>query len=86
MNKYGKSHTHTQYLTIAIRANIATFLIITIFATGKQGTDFENMKGLELNVSTLVTQVVHHHFQIFRTTDVLGHDGEVVTIEQKLSE
>ena len=47
---------------------------------------FKNMKGLELNIATLLTQHVHHELEIVGIADVSGHDSEVVSVEKQLAE
>ena len=47
---------------------------------------FKNMKGLELNISTLLAQHVHHELEIVGIADVSGHDSEVVSVEKQLAE
>lgn len=44
------------------------------------------MKGLELNISTLLAQHVHHELEIVRIANVSGHYGEVVAVEEQLAE
>ena len=43
------------------------------------------MEGLELNIPGPLLEHVHHQLQVVGTGDVLGHDGEVVPVQQQLS-
>ena len=49
-------------------------------------TYLEDVERLKLYVSAGVSQHVHHKFKVFRVTDILGHDGEVVSVQQQLTE
>lgn len=49
-------------------------------------THLEHMEGLELNVSALIPQQVHHHLEVCLNRDVLGHDVEVGPVEEDLAE
>lgn len=45
----------------------------------------KNMESFKLNVPAGVPQQVHHQLEVLRVADVLGHRGEVVSVEQELS-
>lgn len=45
----------------------------------------EDMKGFKLDVGAFVPQQVHHELQVLRLADVLGHDGEVVAVQDELT-
>ena len=44
------------------------------------------MECLKLNVPALVSQQVHHHFEVRLNGDVLRHDVEVGPVEENLAE
>lgn len=48
--------------------------------------NLKDVESFKLDVATVVSQQVHHQFQVFGPTDVLCHDGEVVSIQKKLPE
>lgn len=47
---------------------------------------FENVEGFKLNVSALVTKERHHQFQIFLFADVFGHNIEIGSVQQQLTQ
>lgn len=44
------------------------------------------MEGFKLDVSAVVSEHVHHQLQVLCPTDVLGHDSEVVSVQEKFAE
>ena len=48
--------------------------------------DLEDVECFKLNVATFLLQHVHHQFQVVCTADVTSHNGEVVTIQQQLTQ
>ena len=44
------------------------------------------MEGFKLDISTLLSQHVHHHLEIVWITDVSSHDGEIMPVQQQLSQ
>lgn len=49
-------------------------------------TYLKDMKSFKLDVAAVVSQNVHHEFQVLGSTDVFGHDCEVVSVQQELSQ
>lgn len=49
-------------------------------------TDFEHVESLKLDVLTLISKQVHHHFEIGFVGDVLCHDVEIRPVEKDLSQ
>lgn len=49
-------------------------------------TNLENVKRLELNVSTPVSKHVHHHLQVGLGRNVARHDVVVCTVKKDLSQ
>lgn len=49
-------------------------------------TDLEDVEGLKLDVSALVSEQVHHQLQVLGSADVLCHDSEVVSVQEQFSE
>lgn len=43
----------------------------------------EDVECFKLDVSAVVSQQIHHQLQVLGSTDVLGHDGEVVSIQKE---
>lgn len=46
----------------------------------------KDVEGLKLNVPALLLEHGHHELQVLRITDVLLHDGEVVSVEKQLTQ
>ena len=56
------------------------------YAKGKSGsTDLKNVECLELDISALVAQHVHHHLEVRLICDVARHNVEVRTVQQDLA-
>lgn len=49
-------------------------------------TYLKDMKSFKLYVATVVSQHVHHQFQVLGSTDVFGHDCKVVSVQQEFSQ
>jgi hypothetical protein len=43
------------------------------------------MEGFELDVGTFVSKQVHHQFQVLWLADILGHNGEIVAVQDQLT-
>ena len=39
------------------------------------------MEGLELDISALIFEHLHHHLQVVSITDILGHNVEVMSVQ-----
>lgn len=52
----------------------------------KHTTYLKDVKGFKLDVAAVVSQHVHHQFQILCSTDVFGHDCKVVPVQQEFSQ
>lgn len=49
-------------------------------------TYLEHMESLKLNVSALISQHVHHEFEVLWVADVLCHYSEVVSVQQQFTQ
>lgn len=56
------------------------------FLEGFFCTDLEDVECFELDVSAVISEQVHHQLQVLSPADVLGHDSEVVSIQEKFPE
>lgn len=44
------------------------------------------MESFKLDVATLLAQQIHHELEIVRVTDIARHSGEIVPIQQQVSQ
>lgn len=49
-------------------------------------TYLKDMKSFKLYVAAVVSQQVHHQFQVLGSADVSGHDCKVVSVQQEFSQ
>lgn len=49
-------------------------------------TNLEHMKRLKLDILALISQQVHHHFQICVIGNIPGHHVEICAVEENLAE
>ena len=45
--------------------------------------DFEDVEGFELDVAAPIAQHIHHQLEVLRIGNILGHDGEIMTVQQE---
>lgn len=46
----------------------------------------KDMEGFELDVWTFVPKQVHHEFQVLWLANIFGHNGEVVAVQDQLTQ
>lgn len=63
-----------------------TFLAKNSMVGVLTGNDLKDVERFELDVAAVVSQHVHHQFQVLGSTDVFGHDCEVVSVQQEFSQ
>lgn len=49
-------------------------------------THLENMKRFKLDVPALVSQHIHHEFEVLGLADVFRHHSKVMSVQEKFAE
>jgi hypothetical protein len=45
----------------------------------------KDVEGFKLDVGAFIPQEIHHELQVLGLADVLGHNGEVVAVQDQLT-